>query len=141
MRLSLSVVAVSSALFAVVNSDIIVWSGTECDGPEGADVACDGGGILFGGRMSIAMSLPGPHCHILQMVALIRLLLSFITIRAMESVRLSKFLECSSNASGARPITPVLSECFDEKRLRSSVVSVLNSLTTIMEAPPPFLVI
>ena len=25
--------------------------------------------------------------------------------------------------------------------LRSSVVSVLNSLTTIMEAPPPFLVI
>ena len=25
--------------------------------------------------------------------------------------------------------------------LRSSVVSVLNSLTTIMEAPPPFMVI
>ncbi|KAJ4472226.1 hypothetical protein J3R30DRAFT_3685686 [Lentinula aciculospora] len=65
--ISLSVSTVFAAIMLISSStnvaaDIIAWSGVDCDGDEGANVACDGSCHSFEGRHSFEVVASGTHC-------------------------------------------------------------------------------
>ncbi|KAF8960002.1 hypothetical protein BDZ97DRAFT_1642618, partial [Flammula alnicola] len=43
-------------------ADIVAFSGNECDGDEGSNVACDNTCIGFPSRHSFLVIAPGDHC-------------------------------------------------------------------------------
>ncbi|KAJ3761673.1 hypothetical protein EV360DRAFT_37355 [Lentinula raphanica] len=45
-----------------VAADFIAWSGTDCNGSEGANVACDNTCFPFDGRHSFEVVIGGSHC-------------------------------------------------------------------------------
>ncbi|EJD44485.1 hypothetical protein AURDEDRAFT_166581 [Auricularia subglabra TFB-10046 SS5] len=55
--------ALAALLAASPATAFIAWSGWACDGPEGADVPCNGACVGFGGRHSFIADVPNfPHC-------------------------------------------------------------------------------
>ncbi|EJD44790.1 hypothetical protein AURDEDRAFT_166269 [Auricularia subglabra TFB-10046 SS5] len=58
-------IALAALMAAIPTKAIIAWSGDACNGDEGANVACDGNCIPFGGRHSFIADSPGvggTHC-------------------------------------------------------------------------------
>ncbi|KAJ7103764.1 hypothetical protein C8R44DRAFT_715833 [Mycena epipterygia] len=51
-----------SMLLIRATADVVGWSGNNCNGDEGLDVACDGTCFDFTGRHSIETIVSGSHC-------------------------------------------------------------------------------
>ncbi|KAJ6507005.1 hypothetical protein C8R45DRAFT_1176612 [Mycena sanguinolenta] len=62
LKLTTTSIFVLISLRVMARADTIAWSGSHCDGGEGADVACNGRCINFYGRHSFSVPASGKHC-------------------------------------------------------------------------------
>ncbi|KAJ7263128.1 hypothetical protein B0H12DRAFT_1012467 [Mycena haematopus] len=55
---------IAAVVFATltVKGDFVAFSGNDCDGDQGANVACDGSCHSFDGRHSFELFVTGSHC-------------------------------------------------------------------------------
>ncbi|KJA16939.1 hypothetical protein HYPSUDRAFT_90981 [Hypholoma sublateritium FD-334 SS-4] len=62
LSLAFTVVSMVAYMAAPGAADIIAFSGTECSGNAGDNVACDGSCHQFTGRESFKVTASGQHC-------------------------------------------------------------------------------